>query len=72
MHAMVDIEVSCLPGDLPDFIEVDLSELDVGGTLHLSEINLPQGLEIVALNQGEDHDLPVVSMIASKGVKEDS
>lgn len=71
MHAMVDIEVSCLPDDLPDFIEVDLLDLDIGETLHLSQIKLPAGLEIVALAQGEDHDLPVVSMIASKGVKED-
>ncbi|MCF7986036.1 MAG: 50S ribosomal protein L25/general stress protein Ctc [Methylovulum sp.] len=72
MHAMVDIEVSCLPNNLPDFIEVDLSGLDIGETLHLSEIKLPEGLEIIALAQGEDHDLPVVSMIASKGAKEDS
>lgn len=66
-HSMVDVEVSCLPSALPEFIEVDLSRLDVGHSIHLSDIVLPAGVEIVALAQGPEHDLPVVSMMAAKG-----
>ncbi|PPD40461.1 MAG: 50S ribosomal protein L25 [Methylobacter sp.] len=65
-HSMVDVEVSCLPSALPEFIEVDLTNLDIGGSLHLSDLVLPNGVEVVALAQGEDHNLPVVSMMASK------
>lgn len=64
-HSMVDVEVSCLPESLPEFIEVDLSGLDVGETIHLSDLCLPVGVECVALAQGADHDLPVVSMMAT-------
>jgi LSU ribosomal protein L25P len=58
-HSQVDVEVSCLPKNLPEFIEIDLLALDVGDSVHLSEIKLPKGVEIVALAQGADHDLPV-------------
>ncbi|MGZ5050630.1 MAG: 50S ribosomal protein L25/general stress protein Ctc [Methylobacter sp.] len=66
-HSMVDVEVTCLPSALPDFIEVDLSRLDVGESIHLSDLVLPAGVEIVALSQGADHDHPVASMMAPKG-----
>jgi len=71
-HSMVDVEVSCLPSLLPEYIEVNLANLDVGGSLHLSDIVLPAGIEIVALAQGAEHDLPVVSMMASKASKDDA
>ncbi|MEQ1544243.1 50S ribosomal protein L25/general stress protein Ctc [Methyloglobulus sp.] len=71
-HSMVDVEVTCLPAALPEYIEVDLAKLDIGETLHLTDLVLPKGVEIVALNQGADHDLPVVSMMASKASKEDA
>lgn len=71
-HAMVDVEVSCLPSVLPEFIEVDMSKLDIGGSIHLSDLVLPVGVEIVVLAQGTEHDLPVVSMMASKGSKDDA
>lgn len=70
-HSMVDVEVSCLPSVLPEFIEVDLANLDIGGTIHLSDLVLPVGVEIVVLHQGVEHDLPVVSMMSSKASKED-
>jgi large subunit ribosomal protein L25 len=66
-HSMVDVEVSCLPAVLPEFIEVDLANLDVGSTLHLSDLVLPNGVEIVALAQGEDHNLPVVTISTVRG-----
>ncbi|MGR9074169.1 MAG: 50S ribosomal protein L25/general stress protein Ctc, partial [Gammaproteobacteria bacterium] len=65
-HNLVDVEVSCLPGDLPEFIEIDISKLDVGESLHLTDIATPKGVEIIELTHGTDHDLPVVS-IASRG-----
>lgn len=65
-HAMTDVEVLCLPASLPDFIEVDLATLDVGHSIHLSELKLPAGVQLVELTHGADHDLPVVSMQASK------
>jgi len=71
-HSLVDIEVTCLPSDLPEFIEVNLASLDVGGTIHLSDIVLPKGVEIVALAQGPEHDLPVVSIMPSKASKDEA
>jgi len=71
-HAMIDVEVSCLPAALPDYIEVDLGGLDIGESAHLSDIVLPAGVEIVALAQGPEHDHPVASMMASKASKDDA
>lgn len=71
-HAMIDVEVSCLPAALPDYIEVDLSGLDIGESAHLSDIVLPAGVEIVALAQGPEHDHPVASMMASKASKDEA
>jgi len=71
-HSMVDVEVTCLPSVLPEYIEVDLALLDVGGTLHLSDLVLPEGVELIELLHGPEHDLPVVSMMSSKASKEDA
>lgn len=65
-HDMVDVEISCLPSDLPEYIEVDVSELNIGESLHLSDIKLSKGLEIVALTHGEDHDAQILSVQASR------
>jgi len=69
-HDMVDIEIECLPKDLPEYIEVDISEMDVGSTQHLSDVKLPKGLAIVALAQGDDHDLQIVAIQANRAVVE--
>jgi len=61
-HMMNEIEVSCLPADLPEFLELDISAMDLEDALHLSDIPLPKGVEIVALQYGEDHDQPVVAI----------
>ena len=53
-HLMTEVEVVCLPGSLPEFIEVDLANLDAGHTVHLSELKLPAGVEFAALVRGED------------------
>ena len=66
-HLMTSIDINCLAKDLPEYIEVDVSALDIGDSIHLSHIKLPKGVEIPALAQGPDHDLPVVSIYAPKG-----
>ncbi len=66
-HLMNHVDVACLAKDLPEYIEVDVSQLDVGESLHLTNIKLPEGVEIPALAHGEDHDLPIVSIHAPRG-----
>ncbi len=61
-HLISDVEVSCLPGDLPEFIEIDISSLEMGGAVMLSEIALPKGVELPALAQDEPQDEQVVSI----------
>lgn len=53
-HIMSDVEISCLPDDLPEFIEVDVSGMELNQIIHLSELKLPKGVEIVALSHGDD------------------
>lgn len=67
-HTMTDIEISCLPADLPEFIEVDIADLELDGIIHLSDVILPKGVESVVLAHGTDHDLPVASIHKPKGV----
>jgi large subunit ribosomal protein L25 len=59
-HELNEVAVSCLPKDLPEFIEVDLSNLSVGDIIHLSQIKLPAGIEIPELKLGKEHDVAVV------------
>jgi large subunit ribosomal protein L25 len=59
-HELNEVEVSCLPKHLPEFIEIDLSTLDVGDIVHLSQIALPEGVSIPALAHGKEHDLAIV------------
>ena len=66
-HNLIEVEVSCLPRDLPEFIAVDVADLDVGSSIHLSDLELPDGVSIVALGLGEDHDIPVASVAARRG-----
>ena len=65
-HTMTDVEVNCLPKDLPEFIEVDMAEVDLGDIVHLSSLKLPKGVSIPALAQGADHDLPVANVHAAR------
>ncbi len=63
-HQQADVEVLCLPKDLPEFIEVDVSELALNQTIHLSNLKVPGGVELVELSGGRD--LPVVSIHAPR------
>ncbi len=66
-HAMTELEITCLPKDLPEFLEVDMLNVETGQSLHISDVKMPKGVESVALSHGPDHDLPVASVIAPKG-----
>ena len=70
-HSMTELEISCLPGDLPEYIEVDMAEVEIDQIVHISDIELPKGVESVALSHGEDHDLPVAAIHKPKAVVED-
>ena len=61
-HLMTDVEVACLPKDLPEYLEVDVSGLELNAMLHLSDIPLPKGVEIPELAQGPEHDHAIVSI----------
>jgi len=70
-HTMTDVEVNCLPKDLPEFIEVDMAGVDLGDIVHLSNLKLPKGVSIPALALGNDHDLPVANVHAPRVALED-
>lgn len=65
-HLMPEIEIECLAKDLPEFIAVDISGLELDQALHLSDLKLPAGVSIPALALGHDHDLPVVAIHAPR------
>jgi large subunit ribosomal protein L25 len=65
MKELNQVEVSCLPKDLPENLQVDLSTLELGDIVHLSKIQLPEGVEIPSLALGVEHDVAVV--VARKG-----
>ncbi|OPX56689.1 large subunit ribosomal protein L25 [Oceanospirillum multiglobuliferum] len=66
-HHLSEVEVRALPSQLPAFITVDMTAMTKGQTVHLSDLKLPAGAEIVALTKGADHDTGVVSVVAPKG-----
>ncbi|AZZ93738.1 50S ribosomal protein L25/general stress protein Ctc [Hahella sp. KA22] len=68
-HQQTEVEVVCLPANLPEFIEVDMTSVQVEQILHLSDLKLPEGVELAELVKGADHDLPVVAVHKPKGAK---
>ncbi|WP_110600252.1 50S ribosomal protein L25/general stress protein Ctc [Salinicola lusitanus] len=76
-----DVQISCLPSKLPEYLEVDVANLGLGETIHLSDLKLPEGVTLVELTHGEEHDAGVVSVthptvsrddeVAGEGVDED-
>lgn len=66
-HVVANVMVICEAGKLPEFIEVDLADIEVGTIVHMSDLKLPEGVQILELTHGSDHDAPVVSVDAIKG-----
>ncbi len=63
LYGMKDVEIECLPGNLPEYIAIDVSGLDVDDVIHLSEIVFPEGVSLVGADQlGEEHD-PIVATV---------
>lgn len=66
VHHLNEVEISVLPKNLPEFIEVDIAGLQVGDNIHLTDLKLPKGVTLVELTKGEDHDQVVVTVSAKK------
>ena len=62
-HTQTDVEVACLPKDLPEYLEVDVADLSLGNSLHLSDLKLPEGISLVALSHSEANDYALVSVM---------
>ena len=67
IKAMTELQVSCLPKDLPEFIEVDVIALGLGEAMHISDITLPKGVTSVDLTHGADADNAIVSVLPPRG-----
>lgn len=71
-HISTDVEVSCFPDDLPEFIEIDISNMQLNDTLHLSDIKLPKGVELVALAHGDDKAIVSIHMPREEVIPEEA
>ena len=65
--SMTSVDVTCLGIDLPEYIEVDVSKLNIGESIHLGAVAMPEGVELSASYQEQDMDIPVASVLAPKG-----
>lgn len=71
LKSINEIELECLPKDLPEFVEVDMLKVELGSTVHISDLTLPPGTVSVALSHGEESDLSVATVQAPRGASED-
>lgn len=68
---LTELEIICLPGDLPEAIEVDMANLEVDQVIHISDLSLPAGVESVALQHGADYDQAVATVHKARGAAAD-
>lgn len=61
-HHMVELEIKCLPRDLPEFIEIDLANAQLNDVIHLSQVKIPKGVELLTVIHSAEDDMPVVSI----------
>ena len=71
-HIINELLISCLPKDLPEFIEVDLKDLAAGHSLHLSNLQMPAGVESVALHKGDDQSVATIIIPRAVAAEEDA
>ena len=72
-HVANEVEIECLPKDIPEFIEVDVSGVNIGEAVHLTDLVMPKGVELAALSHGdENHDTAIVSIHAPKVAREET
>ena len=70
-HSLTEVDVICLPKDLPEFLEVDMGTLEMDATFHLSDFKLPEGVELVELSHGKGHDQTVAAIHMPRAAKEE-
>ena len=70
-HQMNTVEVVCAAKNLPEYLEVDVADMDINDVLHLSDIKLGKGIQIADLIQGDDHDHAIVT-VSRRGVSEEA
>jgi len=68
-HTMNEVEVTCLPQDLPEYIEVDVGGLDIGDSLRLSDLKVPEGVELSILAAGGDEQVVSISVLRKEEVE---
>ena len=71
LHAMSDLEIECLPRDLPEYIAIDMSEMELDDVVHLSEVALPKGVVLVGADQIDEDNDPIVVSVAIVRVAEE-
>lgn len=62
-HQVTSVEIICMPRHLPEYIEVDMGAVEMGGVVHLSDITMPEGVRLAAFEQNDDNDLSVANII---------
>ena len=70
-HSITEIEIACLPKDLPEFLEVDLSSLELDKSLHMSNVTVPAGVELVELSHGAEHDQAIAACHMPRGASDE-
>lgn len=71
-HVAAEVEMKCPAGVLPEFIEVDLANAETGQVIHLSDLVIPAGAQLVELAKGAGHDSAVATVVAPKGAATDA
>ena len=71
-HIINELDVACLPKDLPEFVEVDLKELAAGHSIHISNLTMPAGVESVALNKGDDRSVATIIIPRAVAAEEEA
>ena len=69
-HLLTELEVSCLPQDLPEYIEIDIAPMQLNDMLHIRDLRLPKGVELPGFLANSDSDLPVVHVHVLRAVEE--
>lgn len=71
-HIINELDISCLPKDLPEFIEVDLKDLAAGHSIHISNLKMPAGVESVALHRGDDQSVATIIIPRAVAAEEEA
>ena len=70
-HVLNEIEITCVPGDLPEFIMVDLSTIEIGASVHLADLEMPSGVESVQLKRGDNQVVATIQVPRAEIAKEE-